>query len=349
MMHHGRPAHALRAVGSLVFFIGILCLAFYLTDAAYARLGWHPHALLSLILNCFLGLFLMIALAATIGMIFRPRDRRRNAFSPITDALARIATGDFSIRLDENLRRHGVVGELVQSVNHMATKLDEMEKLRQEFVSDVSHEIQSPLTSIRGFACALRKDGLAPDDRHHYLDVIEAESLRLSRLSENLLKLASLDSEKVHFEPKPYRLDQQLRNLILACETQWSGKKLDMEVALDEATITADEDLLSQAWINLIHNSIKFTPEGGTVRVGLHRTADNWQVTIADTGIGISEEEQARIFERFYKADRSRRHSTGGSGLGLAIAKRAVELHHGSIAVRSQPGSGAEFTVSLPA
>ncbi|MBN9656877.1 MAG: HAMP domain-containing protein [Acidobacteria bacterium] len=341
--------HWLRTVASLAFFACVLCLAFYITSFVYIRAGWQPHPLLALLINAFLGMILTIALVALVGVAIHRRRRTKNPFSVIREALERIATGDFTTRLDENLRSHGVVGELVQSVNHMATRLDEMEKLRQEFVSNVSHEIQSPLTSIRGFAAALQRDNVSPEDRLHYLEIIEAESLRLSRLSENLLKLASLDSDQTRLVPAPYRLDVQIRNLILACETQWSTKDLEMDVSLEEAGITADEDLLSQVWINLIHNSIKFTPRGGRVRVGLNRSGNAWEVRIADTGIGIAAEDQPRIFERFYKADPSRRHSAGGNGLGLAIAKRVVELHQGSIAVRSQPGAGAEFVVTLPA
>lgn len=341
--------HWFRTVASLAFFALVLCLAFYITNLVYVRTGWQPNPLLALLINAFLGMILTIALVAVVGMAIHRRRRTKNPFSVITEALERIATGDFTTRLDENLRSHGVVGELVQSVNHMATRLDEMEKLRQEFVSNVSHEIQSPLTSIRGFAAALQRDNVSPEDRLHYLEIIEAESLRLSRLSENLLKLASLDSDQTQLAPAPYRLDVQIRNLILACETQWTAKDLEMDVSLVEAGITADEDLLSQVWTNLIHNSIKFTPAGGRVRIGLSRKGDVWEASIADTGIGIAAEDQPRIFERFYKADPSRRHSAGGNGLGLAIARRVVELHQGSIAVRSQPGAGAEFVVTLPA
>jgi two-component system phosphate regulon sensor histidine kinase PhoR len=121
-----------------------------------------------------------------------------------------------------------------------------------------------------------------------------------------------------------------------------------MDVTLEEAAISADEDLLSQVWINLIHNSIKFTPEGGLVRVALCRRPERIEVSIADTGIGIAHEDQPHIFERFYKADKARRHSEGGSGLGLSIARKVVEMHRGSIAVRSDPGAGATFLVELP-
>jgi signal transduction histidine kinase len=164
-----------------------------------------------------------------------------------------------------------------------------------------------------------------------------------------LLKLAALESEHAKFEPKPYRLDKQIRSLILASEPQWVDKGLEMEVALQEVEITADEDLLSQVWTNLIHNSIKFTPQGGKVGIDLVREGNTIQFKIRDTGIGIAAEDQERIFERFYKADRSRTRANGGSGLGLAIAKKIVELHGGEIGVESEPGAGTTFIVRIKA
>jgi signal transduction histidine kinase len=224
-----------------------------------------------------------------------------------------------------------------------------MEKMRQEFISNVSHEIQSPLTSISGFARALRDTRLSEEERAHYLDIIETESIRLSKMSDNLLKLTSLESEHHPFEPKRYRLDKQLRAVVLACEPLWLDKSIDMDVSLEEGEIDADPDLMNQVWGNLIHNSIKFTPRGGTIGVELQFRDGEAAVRISDTGIGIGEEDLPRIFERFYKADKSRNRAGGGSGLGLSIVKKIVDLHHGSIDVQSRPGEGTVFTVRLPA
>ena len=340
-----------RGVAAALAFMSIgLTAAFYLTGWLFDRIGWHPIPLAIQIINTVLGMSLMVLVAVVYALVSTSLFplRRRGPFATIIDALERIAKGDFSTRLDDRHDGHGPVRELVQTVNNMALQLDQMEKMRQEFVSNVSHEIQSPLTSIRGFACALQQNHLSAEDRRHYLEIIEAESIRLSSLSANLLKLASLESDHVKFEPKPYRLDSQLRTLILASEPQWTAKQLAMEVSLDEDNITADEELLSQVWINLIHNSIKFTPEGGSVKVALHRRADRLEVSVTDTGIGIPPEDQPHIFERFYKADKSRRRSEAGNGLGLSIAKKVVEIHRGTIAVRSQPGAGAAFIVELP-
>jgi two-component system, OmpR family, phosphate regulon sensor histidine kinase PhoR len=334
----------------LVFVSSMVTAAFFLTSYLYKTINWHLSPLLTQIVNTLLGLLFTGTMIGTVAKFAQSRGwiPERNVFRPIIEALEKIAQGDFSIRLESEFQHNQIVGELANTVNKMALELDQMENMRQEFISNVSHEIQSPLTSIRGFARALENDELTIEERHHYLSIIENESTRLSRITEDLLKLATLESEQAHLEPKPYRLDKQIRSLILACEPQWMDKEIDMRVSLDETTIHADEDLLSQVWINLIYNSIKFTPRGGKVHVELNQQNGQAKFKITDTGSGISEEDQARVFERFYKADKSRTRSNGGSGLGLSIAKKIVDMHRGTIAVESKIGGGTTFTVSLP-
>jgi signal transduction histidine kinase len=330
----------------------LFVVAHLLTGALYERIGQQPEPLVAYVINVVLGFLLFGVMMTILGRIFgaKQQNARMMIFKPIIDAMTRISQGDFNIQLDHKLQEDGVIGELATSVTNMARELDQMEQMRQEFISNVSHEIQSPLTSIRGFAHALQNEHLSEKDRQHYLAIIETETTRLSRLTDNLLRLAALESDEVKFEPKPFRVDKQIRSVILMCEPQWTAKALDVEAVLDETTLSADEDLLSQVWINLLHNSIKFTPEGGKICVELHAQGENAAFTITDTGIGISPEAQARIFERFYKADKSRtRSDNGGSGLGLSIVQKIVALHGGSIAVESNPGAGARFTVLLPA
>ncbi len=249
-------------------------IAFLLTQGLYGLIGWSPPPVLVQVINSFVGLLLTAVGIAAVARVFRPRlvAGEIRLYQPIIDALERIAKGDFSVRVDSAFFRdrnqnRGLLGDLVNTVNRMALELDQMESMRQEFISNVSHEIQSPLTSIRGFAQALQNDQLSAQDRHHYLTIIETESTRLSRLADDLLKLASLEADQVKFEPKLYRLDRQIRDLILACEPQWQAKSLDLNITLDEATVCADEALLSQVWINLLSNAIKFTPPNGSICV----------------------------------------------------------------------------------
>ncbi|MEO8285157.1 MAG: HAMP domain-containing sensor histidine kinase [Chloroflexota bacterium] len=341
---------AIAATTVVTIMVGGFTLAFFLTAAIYERTGLQPSAWLLQIINLLLGLFIGFNTMGLIVSLLRARGwtPEAQAFGPIMSAMQQIAQGNFNIRLDNNFAGSEPFGNLVDGMNTMALQLGEMEQMRQEFISNVSHEIQSPLTSIRGFAQALHDEQLSDEQKSNYLDIIMNESMRLSRLSDNLLRLASLEAKHPRFEPHPYRLDKQIRDIILACEPQWTDKSLDMDVCLERVSITADEDLLSQVWINLISNCIKFTPGGGTVRVELSRDRESIIFRTTDTGIGIAMEDQPHLFERFYKADKSRTYSNGGSGLGLSIAKKIVEMHNGSIDVKSSPGAGAIFTVCLP-
>jgi two-component system, OmpR family, phosphate regulon sensor histidine kinase PhoR len=351
-----KMGQALQVVATVAFLLLLLAStvtgAFFLTALLYHTIGHAPPPFLVQVINALLGVCLSVLLA--VGLFAwinsRPRAKRRwlGLLEPILQAMEQIAKGDFQVRLQYPTLANPVVSELTNSVNQMALELNQMEHMRQEFISNVSHEIQSPLTSIRGFAQALHDEHLSVEVRDHYLAIIETESMRLSRMTDNMLKLASLESEHVRVEPKSYRLDKQIRTLILACEPQWTAKTLDMDVALEEVEILADEDLLSQVWSNLLNNSIKFTPNGGRVCVEAHRRGSTVECWITDTGIGIPEEAQAHIFERFYKADASRERLREGSGLGLAIAKKIVELHQGTIGVASQAGAGTTLIVSLP-
>ncbi|GAA3407468.1 HAMP domain-containing sensor histidine kinase [Paenibacillus hodogayensis] len=297
--------------------------------------------------------------------------QRIRTWTTIIGALNRISKGDFNVHLDidtvqgRKVRKprgnrkprrerrdggnHNDLVYLTQSINDMASGLKKIEWMRQEFVSNVSHEIQSPLTSIGGFARALRSSDLSREARDDYLSIIETETDRLSRLSDNLLKLTSLDSARHPFERKRYRLDKQIRRIVLACEPQWESKKLEMDIELEPCELVADEDLMSQVWMNLLHNAVKFTPEGGTIRIGIAEARGAWTVTVSDTGIGLSEEDRLHVFERFFKADKSRSRSEGGSGLGLAIVKKIVDMHGGTIRMDSQAGEGTTVTVTLPA
>ncbi|UQZ83560.1 Alkaline phosphatase synthesis sensor protein PhoR [Paenibacillus konkukensis] len=294
-------------------------------------------------------LFTVLAITLIMGSLF-VLIAARYLVQPLklmTRATQRISKGDFDITFTW-LERKDEVGELARSFSQMAGELKQLELMRQDFVSSVSHEIQSPLTSIAGFSKMIRYSDLPEEERNHYLDIIQTESERLSRLSENLLSLASLESEHHPFHPVVYRLDEQIRRIIVTQEPIWSAKRLDLQLNLPPVMLSADEDQLSQVWINLLHNAIKFTPEGGVIRVKLEALVDRVQVTVHDSGIGMGPEELAHIFDRFYKADRARQREVGGSGLGLAIVRKIVDLHCGIITVDSKPGQGSLFKVMLP-
>ncbi|UOQ44794.1 HAMP domain-containing histidine kinase [Halobacillus salinarum] len=328
--------------------VGCWSLAYYMTSRLDVQL--HPYPLQ--IINSLLGFFIFGVFMYAFSKIGRVKRRQQDFFRPMIEAMKEISRGNYNIDLTsyEHLDHHQghPMTEFVENIRNIADNLGEMEQMRQEFISNVSHEIQSPLTSISGFAYELQHNDLTDATRNRYLHIIENESLRLSKLSENLLKLTSLESDHPPFEPAVYRLDQQLRRVILSAEPQWSQKELELEVSLDPVSVEADEELMDQVWLNLLHNAIKFTPEKGTISIQLMTTEAHTVIQFIDSGIGISKEDQLHIFERFYKADRSRTKTAGGSGLGLSIVKRIMDMHSGEIEVKSEQETGTEFLIKLP-
>ncbi|CAH8709106.1 HAMP domain-containing histidine kinase [Paenibacillus thiaminolyticus] len=330
----------------LLFMYASWSIAYLINPTLLRWFGWELTDYWAFVMTGTVGFLL---LCAVIG-IFMPFARNKHLlfYHSIVDAVNRISKGDFDVTITMNEDFEHEYGMLIESINKLAGELGVMEKMRQEFISNVSHEIQSPLTSIRGFAHALQSKELSEEERQHYLQIIEMETARLSKLSDNLLKLTSLESEHHPIKPQSYRLDQQLRTLVLASEPQWAAKGLDIELKLDKVHITADEDMLGQVWVNLIHNAIKFTPESGFIHIGLTAHEPYVEVRIEDSGIGIDEDHIPHLFERFFKADASRNRMQGGSGLGLSIVQKIVQLHQGTIAVSSDRGSGTVFCVKLP-
>ncbi|WFB57147.1 HAMP domain-containing sensor histidine kinase [Paenibacillus sp. BR1-192] len=264
----------------------------------------------------------------------------------LTKATRRIAAGDFSVKL--NIKQTSELGTLARSFEDMMHELQQLEQLRREFVTNVSHEVQSPLTSISGYAQALKQVNLSDDERRRYLDIIIAEAKRMSKMSDSLLKLSLLESQSQQLGLSTLSLDEQIRRVIVALQPQWAARSIQFELDLQPVKVTADHDQLNQVWTNIIGNSIKFSKDGGVINVSIKQDMNNVTVRISDTGIGISLEDQKRIFERFFKTDRSRSRKYEGSGMGLAIVKQIVSLHQGDIRVESEPGQGTTFIVTLP-
>ncbi|PLS17736.1 sensor histidine kinase [Bacillus sp. M6-12] len=269
-----------------------------------------------------------------------------NPLLRLTDATKIMANGEFGVEI--TTKRKDEIGVLTASFNNMAKQLAKLDQMRQDFVSNVSHEIQSPLTSILGFTKALKQKKISEESRLHYLTIIEKESERLSRLSQNLLKLSVLQNEHEPLNVSKYRLDEQIRRVVIHLEPQWAEKEIEIDLKLEEMTIQADEDQLSQVWTNLLSNSIKFTPAHGRIRIRTEMKGNLITVFITDSGPGIPEEEREAVFKPFHKVDKSRDPSVKGNGLGLSIVKKIVEIHNGEIKVSGEPGEGAAFVVKLP-
>ena len=257
-------------------------------------------------------------------------------------ATQRVAQGDFTVRLP--VRGEDELSCLMQNFNDMVEALARNEYLQKDFISNVSHEFKTPIASIQGFARLLQSGTADAVAQREYIDIIAEESLRLSHLSQNLLRLSSLDHLPTA-EAAPFALDEQLRRVVVQMEPAWAEKDIDWELDLSPTLMTGQSELLAEVWINLLNNAIKFSPAGGKIQISCYAT-DQAYVEITDQGCGMDEMTRKRIFERFYQGDTS--HSKEGSGLGLCIVKKIVTLSGGEIHVRSTPGRGSTFRVSLP-
>lgn len=263
----------------------------------------------------------------------------------IAEAMQKVAQGDFSIELKtEKLKPFR---DIAIDFNKMTNELRGVETLRKDFINDFSHEFKTPISSINGFAKLLLETDVSEEDRRAYLEIIAEESERLATLAGNTMMLSKLENQTILSEMEDYRLDKQIRQNIILLSNAWEEKKIQMDVDLEEITYHGNADLMSHVWMNLLNNAIKFTPKHGIITVSMAKKEDEIKICFADTGIGMSEEDRKRIFQKYYQADAS--HATKGMGLGLSIVYRIIEMCEGTITVDSTPGEGSSFTITLPA
>lgn len=228
----------------------------------------------------------------------------------------------------------------------MTQDLASIETMRSDFVNVISHEFKTPIAAIEGFAEVLQNGNLSTEEQQECLGFIIAESKRLATLSTNVLALSKYENTNIITEKSVFSLDEQIRRVIALTEPKWSGKGIETYVDIeDDIAFEGNEDLTQQIWMNLLVNAIKFSPRGSNIDIALRRQGNAICFTIQDEGLGMDEQAQAHCFDKFYQADESQ--SGSGNGLGLAIVKRIVELHSGTIEVRSEPEQGSTFTVML--
>ncbi|WP_281520232.1 HAMP domain-containing sensor histidine kinase [Massilicoli timonensis] len=298
-----------------------------------------PPKELTLLLFAVISIIVGTILSHTVGK------RPLNVIREIDDATKEVVKGNFTVRLNED-----IVAEELHSMAHnfntMVRELSNTEILRKDFIENVSHEFQTPLSAIEGYAALLQNQSLTTQKRQEYAARILVNARRLSDLSGNILLLSRLEHQELEIQKETYALDEQIREAILLFETKWTQKELCLEVDLSAIRYKGNKELLMQVWQNLIGNAVKFVAQKGEIRITLRIEKNDVIVTVADNGIGMSEAVQKRIYEKFYQADTSR---TGiGNGLGLALAKRIVDLHDGTLTVASAEGKGTMFTVTLP-
>ena len=272
----------------------------------------------------------------------------RRIFEPIRQvdaAMQRVSGGDFSVRLEQPSAIRDVEN-IRQSFNVMTRELSATEMLQSDFVSNVSHEFKTPINVIEGYAMLLQDTPQVTSEQREYIEKILLNTRRLSGLVGNILLLSRIENQSIPNGRTTFRLDEQIRQCVMALEPEWSKREIEFDADMDDVRYRGNEGMLLHVWSNLIGNAIKFNPYGALVRLRLKQEENTIRFTIEDEGPGIDPEAQKHIFDKFYQADRSRKQD--GNGLGLALVKRIVDAYSGEITVENRADGGCRFNIALP-
>jgi len=262
----------------------------------------------------------------------------------VIHAMEQVADGDYSVRLNDSSSAKEVM-EMYTGFNLMAHELEATEVLQTDFVSNVSHEFKTPINAIEGYTMLLQGGENLSEDEQLYLEKIIFNTRRLSTLVGSILLLSKLENQHIPAKKTAFRLDEQIRQSIVAMEPDWARKNVDFDVELEKIEFVGNEPMLRHVWDNLIANAVKFGPENGRVCMRLVNAGDIIRFTIEDEGCGLSDESIKHIYDKFYQADSS--HKEEGNGLGLSLVKRILSLENGKIYAENLPDKGCRFTVEL--
>ena len=271
--------------------------------------------------------------------------------SELNESVKAISRGDFSRKIPlkqypkDTAKYHNELAQLSQHVNQMAEDLRRSDEHRSAFIANLSHELKTPIASLVGVSDLLADDKLDESTRKDLTGILRSESLRLSRLCDGIVTLTKMERD---FEPKkkPLQLDEQIRHAVILITEKWKQKEIDLTFTSQPVHCVTDPDLSMQVWTNLLDNAVKYSSDSVHLMIDIQEENDTARVTIADNGIGMSEEDQRHIFEQFYQVEHS--HVQEGNGLGLTIVKTIVDQLGGSISVESEIGKGSTFQVILP-
>ncbi|RSD28609.1 sensor histidine kinase [Mesobacillus subterraneus] len=290
----------------------------------------------------FAWFFVAVSIVSVSGVIWFAKHLIK-PITKLTEATREITRENFTFPL--NIRRKDEIGQLAESFSIMQTQLQHNDEARKSFINNVSHDFQSPLMNIQGYAELLKTQQL--DDEHReYVEIIDQESKRLSNLTKQLLLLTSLDQKSYPMKLSVIRVDSQIKDTVRRHQWRLEEKEIEISYHLPPAPILADPELLMTVWDNLLTNAIKYNQADGSIFIQLTQN-DGWvTITFSDTGIGMNAEQASKAFERFYRVDAARKKD--GTGLGLSIVKHIIELHNGTIEVESEIQKGTTFTIKLP-
>ena len=292
---------------------------------------------------------IILSLIATVIDYIRRKITVDKPVNEILSATDRIASGDFSVRLKitRDYAHYNEYDRVKENLNKMAAELEKTEVLHTDFISNVSHEIKTPLAIISNYATALQGDSIDNETRKKYAQTLVSASERLTALVQNILKLNKLENQQLTPELKSFSLDESLAQIIISYEELIESKGIELDCDLQEVMVVSCPEYLEIVWHNLLSNAIKFTESGGRVGVYLKKENGKAVVRVTDTGCGISKDIGERIFDKFYQGDTS--HQREGNGLGLALVKKVIDVLGGQITVESQVGKGSTFTVAIKA
>ncbi|MEK3936345.1 HAMP domain-containing sensor histidine kinase [Sporosarcina sp. FSL W7-1349] len=350
----GRPFHGMRDLKTETFMTGFFSdqsantvgVPFKYEGATYALFLRPDIKLLFTEVHFLLGgMVIVMAIVSLLSMLIVAK-KLIEPITKLTEATKMVGEEQFSGAVEIN--RRDEIGQLAQSFQRMTERLGENDRIRKEFISDVSHDFQTPLLNIKGYAELLMNQELPVGERLGYAKVIQSETERLSSLTKQLLLLTSLDQLTSPLKLKIFRLDEQLKEVIRKSRWLLEEKEISLSMDIDEVEYQGDPAFLEKVWENLLSNALKYTEDGGTVDIELVDEQDAVRVSVRDTGIGMKQTDVDRIFDRFYRVDQSRTQEVGGTGLGLSIVQKVVKLHGGKIEVQSEEGVGTTFLVMLP-
>ena len=265
------------------------------------------------------------------------------------EATEHFARGDFEYKANEEYKKRNF-REFAKALNKMAYELKIDDEAQKSFIANVSHELKTPMTSIGGFIDGILDGTIPPEEEKRYLSIVSSEVKRLSRMVVSMLNISKIEAGEIKLSAMKYDVSAQIFETLLNFEKKISEKHIEIDgfEAMNGVMIEADRDLIQQVIYNLLDNAVKFTPENGKITVGAHSNSEGTTVTIRNSGAGVSEEELARLFERFYKVDKSRSFDTKGVGLGLYIVKTIINMHEGEISASSKQGEYTEFAFEIP-
>ena len=326
----------------LVAFVVTCCMILFLSDLDKENIDFTKNAfstflnvlLLSLIITLLHGLYYKITVEKPVRSIL--------------NATQKIVKGNFSVRIDSNqfVKNSNELDIIINNFNEMAKELSGIETLRLDFISNVSHELKTPLAIIRNYSELMMEEDISNVQMKDYAKNINNASKNLSDLITNILKLNRLENQSIYLDVKQFNMSEQLTQAILGFENIWEEKEIEIDVDIeDDILIESDEELWMIVWNNLLSNAFKFTDPHGKVRVHAKQDDHHIMLTIQDNGCGMSKEVGKHIFDKFYQGDTS--HATQGNGLGLALVRRIIDIVQASISVESTLGEGTTFSVVL--